>query len=103
MAKANYREENGRYVCELVVSNQLGFHARPSALIAKMFLPYDVDVACTVRGNRVSAKSIMGLMTLEASLGDTVIFEVSGDRLKEEGPEALDKIADLFEKKFFEA
>ena len=53
----------------LKIVNQYGIHARPAALFVKTASRFDADVFVEKDDNRVSGKSIMGLMTLEASLG----------------------------------
>ena len=54
---------------EFVLRNQYGLHARPAALIVKTASRFEADVCIEKDGNRVSGKSIMGLMTLEAGPG----------------------------------
>lgn len=102
MANVNYREENGKYIQEFEVLNQQGIHARPAALISKACGKYDTDVSCRFKDKIVNGKSIMGLMTLECNFGNSLLFEVSGPTLKQDGPLLLEDIADLFQKKFFE-
>jgi phosphocarrier protein len=83
---------------ELVILNQYGIHARPAALFVKTSSRYDADVFVEKDGNRVSGKSIMGLMTLEASKGSKLLVTV-------EGPDAeqlLDELQSLIESRFDE-
>lgn len=80
------------------ILNQYGIHARPAALFVKLASRYDADVAVEKGGNRVSGKSIMGLMTLEASRGSVITVSA-------EGPEAemvLDELQALVTRKFDE-
>ena len=80
------------------ILNQYGIHARPAALFVKTASRFDADVFIEKDGNVVSGKSIMGLMTLEASRGTTL-------RVSAEGPDAeevLDEIQALIERKFDE-
>ena len=52
------------------VVNPYGIHARPAALFVKAASEFDADVWVEKEGlPKVSGKSIMGLMTLEASQG----------------------------------
>ena len=83
---------------DLRIKNQYGIHARPAALFVKTAARYDADVYVEKGGNRVSGKSIMGLMTLEASHG-TIL------RVTAEGPDAeelLDELEALVDRKFDE-
>jgi len=80
------------------ILNQYGIHARPAALFVKTASRYDADVYVEKDDNKVSGKSIMGLMTLEASHGSIL-------RVSAEGPDAeqvLDEIQALVESKFDE-
>ena len=93
-------ERAGRTVLtkDFVILNQYGIHARPAALFAKTASHFDADVFVEKGGTRVSGKSIMGLMTLEASRGSKL-------RVTVEGPDAeaiLEELAALIESKFNE-
>ena len=81
-----------------VIRNQYGIHARPAALFVKTAAKFDVDITVEKDGNKVSGKSIMGLMTLEASHGCKL-------KVTAEGPDAesaLDELQALFESGFDE-
>lgn len=85
-------------VRELRIQNQFGLHARPAALFVKTASRFEADLSIEKDGSRVSGKSIMGLMTLEAGFGV---------RLKAiaEGPDAeqlLNELENLINNKFFE-
>ena len=83
-------DDNQRKVLtrEFVVQNQYGIHARPAALFVKAASRYDSDVFVEKDGNRVSGKSIMGMMTLEASMGSKIVVLI-------EGPDAEAAMAEL--------
>lgn len=83
---------------EFEILNQYGIHARPAALFVKTASRYDAELLVEKEGNTVSGKSIMGLMTLEASRGSRL-------RVTAEGPDAeqlLDELQSLIESKFDE-
>lgn len=83
---------------KIEILNQYGIHARPAAMIVKIANRYRADLFFEKDGTRVSGKSIMGLMTLEASRGSRVLVVA-------EGPEAeqiLDEIERLADRKFDE-
>jgi phosphocarrier protein HPr len=73
---------------ELKIKNQYGIHARPAALFVKTAARYDADVFVEKDGNRVSGKSIMGMLTLEGSCGTTI-------KVTAEGADAEDVLNDL--------
>lgn len=81
-----------------VITNQLGLHARPSALFVKIASRYQSDVTVEKDGNVVSGKSIMGLMTLEAGMGSRMTVTAEG----KDAAEVLDEIEELIANKFYE-
>lgn len=71
----------------LEVSNKMGVHARPAAMIVRIASRHEGEVWVTKEAERVNAKSIMGIMMLAAAKGTELKFEVSGaesENLKEE-------------------
>ncbi|MCX7590011.1 MAG: HPr family phosphocarrier protein [Kiritimatiellae bacterium] len=83
---------------EVKILNQYGIHARPAALFVKTASRFNADVYVEKDDNRVSGKSIMGLMTLEASRGTVLTITAEG----EDAEEALDALVELVESKFGE-
>jgi phosphocarrier protein HPr len=80
------------------INNAMGMHARPAALFVKTASRFESDITVEKEDMAVSGKSIMGLMTLEASVG--TILKITATGL--DAQEALDELHLLFEKKFFE-
>lgn len=83
---------------ELQISNKFGIHARPAAMFVKAASRYDSDVTVEKDGNSVSGKSIMGLMTLEASCGVRI-------KVTAKGPDAekvVEALQELIDSKFYE-
>lgn len=78
--------------------NRLGVHARPAALIVKLTSAYDADVEVEKAGTRVSGKSIMGLLTLEAGYGCRLTVSVTGPG----AAELMSALAELIQRKFDE-
>lgn len=85
-------------VRELKIVNQLGLHARPAALFVKTASRFESDVTVNKDGSTVSGKSIMGLMTLEVSMGSVLTVTAEGP----DAEEVLDELQHLVEGKFFE-
>jgi phosphocarrier protein HPr len=82
----------------LTIKNQFGLHARPSALFVKLASRYEADVLVEKDGNTVSGKSIMGLMTLEASLGSKMKVTAVGF----DADKVLNELELLVDNKFYE-
>ena len=63
---------------ELTVKNRAGIHTRPAASIVKLAARYQSDVFLMKDGFEINAKSIIGVMTLAADQGSTLILRVNG-------------------------
>jgi len=85
-------------VREFTVNNQYGIHARPAALLVKTAGRFSSDVLIGKKGSEVSAKSIMGLLTIEGHQGAVLSVQTRG----EDAEEAMVEIAELFNNNFFE-
>lgn len=88
----------GTLVREFEIKNQYGIHARPAAMFVKTASRFQADITIEKDTVRISGKSIMGLMTLEAACGTKL-------KVLAEGPDAaqaLEELQKLFEQKFNE-
>ena len=81
---------------EFTLLNKYGMHVRPAGLFAKVASRYDAEVEVEKDGNVVSGKSIMALMTLEATHGAVLKVTASGSQAKE----VLDELEALVGRKF---
>ena len=81
---------------KLVLLNKYGMHVRPAGLFAKVASRYDANVEVEKDGNVVSGKSIMALMTLEATHGAVLKVTASGPQAKE----VLEELEALIARKF---
>lgn len=80
------------------VLNEFGIHARPAALLVKTASEFDSDIIIENNGAEVSAKSIMGLLTLEGYQGTILTVTTEGD----DASDAMSAIEKLFVNKFYE-
>ena len=81
----------------LIVSNPVGIHARPAAMIVKIANRYPkVKLNIYREDQKVSGKSIMGIMLLAANKGTELRFVAVG----EQSNELLEEIEVLFKKQF---
>ncbi|MGE4490718.1 MAG: HPr family phosphocarrier protein [Kiritimatiellales bacterium] len=83
---------------EFEVQNQYGIHARPAALLVKAAGKFSCEIFIGRKNEEVSAKSIMGLLTIEGHQGARLTVRATGL----DAEEAMAEIAELFENKFFE-
>jgi phosphocarrier protein HPr len=76
---------------EADIINKLGLHARAAAKLTQLAGRFKSDIWLSHNGQRVNAKSIMGVMMLAASKGSSIKIETSG----EDENEALQAVVDL--------
>lgn len=84
---------------EVVVINPLGIHARPAAALVQKVLPFESEVYLCFNGNRVNAKSIMGLLTLAAIQGARLTVSCKGP----DASAAMQSVKELFANGFGES
>ena len=78
------------YQQNVTVKNKTGLHARPAALFVQTANKFKSEVFIEKEGKKVNAKSIMGMMTLGITSGETVTVEVDGSD-EEEAIENIEK------------
>lgn len=83
---------------DVEIINKLGLHARASAKLSQTANQFKSEVRLGRNGNKVNAKSIMGVMMLAAAQGSTIAIETDGpDEI-----EALQAVMHLINDKFGE-
>ncbi|MCI8584972.1 MAG: HPr family phosphocarrier protein [Lachnospiraceae bacterium] len=55
-----------------------GLEARPTALLVQVASQYDSKIYVEIGDKKVNAKSIMGMMTLGLSAGESVVVSAEG-------------------------
>ncbi len=63
----------------VTIINKLGLHARAASKLVNLCSQHSSEVFIEKNGNRVNAKSIMGVMMLAASKGTELVLEVDGE------------------------
>ena len=63
-------------VSEIIIQNQYGLHARPSAAFVEIASRFESDVTLKKGNVEVNGKSIMGLLMLAAEKGSKVTLIV---------------------------
>ena len=63
----------------VTIVNKLGLHARAASKLVNCANQFESEVFLSRKDNRVSAKSIMGVMMLAASKGVELDLEVDGN------------------------
>ncbi len=93
MARLNNERSISR---DLTLLNKYGMHVRPAGLFAKTASRYNADVHVEKDGNVVSGRSIMALMTLEATCGTVLRVTATG----EQAADVLEELESLVARKF---
>jgi phosphocarrier protein len=83
---------------QVTVTNPLGVHARPAAMIVQTATKFKSEVSLTKEGREVNGKSMLGVMTLAAEMGSVITIRADGpDEVK-----AIEAIVRVFEIRFGE-
>ena len=83
---------------DVTITNKLGLHARPAAMLVKTASKYSSHILFRKGNLEVNGKSIMGVMMLAAEQGSKITVIVDGDDERE----ALKELVRIFEAKFGE-
>lgn len=82
----------------LPITNKLGLHARAAAKLSHLSNTFNSDIYLIYHEDKVNAKSLLGILTLAATVGNDVTIVANGD----DEQNAVDTLADLFQRKFDE-
>ena len=88
----------GARVREMHIVNRKGLHARATAKFVQCVDRFSAEIKVTRCGETVGGDSIMGILTLGAGPGSTIIVSACGA----EAREALDALAALVSERFGE-
>ncbi len=82
----------------VIIKNELGMHARPAGVIAKIASTAQDQIKLCVNSIKVDATSIIDILTLGAVKGTKVVIEIKN----QEDIVILNKIVEFFETGFGE-
>ncbi|MGI5949678.1 HPr family phosphocarrier protein [Peptoniphilus sp.] len=80
----------------VVLNNEDGLHARAAALFVREANKFTSDINLEAHGEKVNGKSIIGIMSLGAFIGEEITIYADG--VDEE--EAVEKLTEIVEKEF---
>lgn len=83
---------------KITLQNETGLHARPAGELAKLAGTFNCNININANGKTVSAKSILGIMSLGIKTNTEIEIECDGEDEKE----AMKKILEAFNNKFGE-
>ncbi len=81
-----------------VVENKFGLHARAAVTIVNEASKFSSEIFFVKGDDRINAKSILGVMILEAVKGTAIDIEVDGP----DEDNAIKSMIDLFQANFYE-
>jgi phosphocarrier protein HPr len=84
---------------ERKIRNRAGMHARAAVKFVQLASHFQSDIRVVRDGTSVNGKSIMGLLTLVAALGFSIVIEAEGP----DAQAAVEALADLVDNGFGEA
>lgn len=84
------------YQREVVISNRAGIHARPASKIVTLASQFKSDIYVYRDGDKVNAKSIMGLISMGLHYNTKIVVVAEGEDEKE----AVDSLVELIERRF---
>lgn len=84
---------------DITIINKLGLHARAASKLVNCASQFESEVFIDKQGNKVNAKSIMGVMMLAASKGTEIRLEVDGN----DESRCIEAISTLIANRFDEA
>lgn len=82
----------------VVIKNRLGLHARAAVKFVNLANRFSSNVKIIKDTMEIDGKSILGILTLAASQGTSVVLRVAG----EDENEAIKALVDLINRKFEE-
>jgi len=82
----------------ILIQNRLGLHARAAVKLVELAQSFQADIVVSNGEKEAGADSVMGLLMLESSQGQSVTIHARG----EEADAALNAVCDLIEHRFDE-
>jgi phosphotransferase system HPr (HPr) family protein len=82
----------------LVITNTVGLHLRPAGLLVQTAAQFQSKIVVQFGGKTANAKSIMGVMKLEVTVGSTILLRAEG----EDAEQAIAALTELARRNFDE-
>ena len=78
-------------IIQLKIKNKLGIHARPASIFVNLASSFDADISVEKDGEKVSGKSVIGLLMLAAGYNSTIKITATG----KDCSEAIDALENM--------
>ncbi|GAA0123983.1 MAG: HPr family phosphocarrier protein [Clostridium argentinense] len=79
---------------DVTVKSKSGLHARPAATLVNLTQKFESNITIEKDGRSANAKSIIGVLSIGAAMGDNVSVLIDG----EDETEAFNELEELFNK-----
>ncbi len=89
---------SGSFNRELLIVNRKGLHARATAKFVQCVEQFEAEITVSRLGETVGGTSIMGILTLGAGIGTTIMVTAKG----KDSEQAMEAIAALVANRFGE-
>lgn len=86
------------YEKKVTLINEVGLHARPASIFIQEAVKFVSEIFVEKDHKIYNAKSIMSILSMGASKGDTIVIRADG----EDAETAVDSLVDLIENKLVE-
>ncbi|WP_370934688.1 dihydroxyacetone kinase phosphoryl donor subunit DhaM [Amycolatopsis sp. cg13] len=96
--EASAAGEEGVVEKEFTLTNDVGLHARPAAVVVRSLAEFEAEVSIRLGEQEADAHSVLALMSLGARQGDRIVVRARGLQASE----AVAKVAELVEANFGE-
>ena len=83
---------------QVTIKNRAGIHTRPAATLVKTAAKFKAEFTIIKDSFQINGKSIIGVMTLAAEQGSTLVLRFEGA----DEQDAMKAIVDLFDRAFDE-
>lgn len=83
----------------LIITNKVGLHARPASMLVQTAARFRSKIQAQLGEKTTNAKSLLGILTLGATSGATILVRAEG----EDAEQAILALTDLVQRNFDEA
>ncbi len=81
---------------DVIIKNKAGMHTRPASILVRLASKFKSDFYMIKDGFQINGKSIIGVMSLAAEYGSTVILRFDGADEKKASEEIIKYFEDGF-------
>lgn len=84
---------------EAILKNETGLHARPASVFVKEATKFSSEITVSKDDKQYNAKSIIGILSMGAGKGETILIQAEGSDSKEAVKALVKLVNDNFNEK----